>query len=125
VENDDVPINEENGRKVAEAVAATSAAAAQMVREHEAENGEILPTLLLDDVGRWFTTSGAADEDALRAADAVTKLYEHGDDDIQTIVVTGFLEAMPHVGEADRDVVEHLSPPLRAELRRMESWKPS
>jgi hypothetical protein len=125
VENDDVPINEENGRKVAEAVAATSAAAAQMVREHEAENGEILPTLLLDDVGRWFTTSGAADEDALRAADAVTKLYEHGDDDIQTIVVTGFLEAMPHVGEADRDVVERLSPPLRAELRRMESWKPS
>ncbi|GAA4783820.1 hypothetical protein GCM10023200_16670 [Actinomycetospora chlora] len=120
MENEDVPINEENGRRVADAVAATSSTAAQMVRQHEAEHGEVLPTILLDEVGGWFVASHGADTDAIRAVDAVNELHQHGDDDIQTIVITGFLEAMPHVGHADRGVVELLPTPLRAELRRME-----
>lgn len=124
MDNDDVPIDEENGRRVAETVAATSATAAEMVREHEAEHGEILPTLLLDDVGSWFARSRATDAEAVRAVEAAGALYEHGDDDIQTIVATGLLEAMPQPHQEGREVVERLPAPLREELRRMENPAP-
>ena len=122
--NDDVPIDEENGRRVAEAVAATSSAAAEMVRVHEAEHGEILPTLLLDKIGQWFVDTLGQDADAVRAAEGVNELLERGDEDIQTIVVTGFLEALPQPDDEGREIVDQLPPPLREELRRMESWTP-
>ncbi|GLZ45873.1 hypothetical protein Acsp06_20580 [Actinomycetospora sp. NBRC 106375] len=123
--NDDVPINEDDGRRVAEAIAATSSVAGELVRDHEAEHGEILPTLLLDEIGQWFVDTLGRDANACRAVDAVSELYETGDDDIQTIVVTGFLEAMPHVGHTGREVVDQLSGALRAELRGMENRTPN
>lgn len=125
-DNDDVPIDAENGRRVAAAVAGTSPAAAESVREHEETHGEVLPTLLLDAMARWLVTSHGSDSDgdAWRVADAVEDLYRTGDDDLETIVVTGFLEAIPRPDDEGREVVERLPPALRDALRRMETADP-
>jgi hypothetical protein len=52
-------------------------------------------------------------------------LYSRGNDGLETVIATGFLEAMPHPHEPEREVVEQLPHALREELRRMENWKPS
>jgi hypothetical protein len=123
--NDDVPIDGENGRRVAEVVAATSSTAAKLVKDHVAEHEEVLPTLLLDVVGQWFVDTEGRDDDASRAVEAVGQLLEHGDHDIRTIVVTGLLEALPHPGESGHEVIERLPTSLREELRKLEDWRPS
>jgi hypothetical protein len=129
-DNDDgPPIDEASARAVAAALSASSRRAAEMVREHAEDYEEVLSTILLDLVGMWFRTAvhtrtpDAAD--ALSAAEALADLYSRGDDDLDTVIATGFLEAMPHPHEAEREVVEQLPPVLREELRRMENWKPS
>ena len=117
------------GPILADALSRSSARAAEMVREHIDFNDEVLSTVLLGTFGRWYQTSLQDDRsdapDASRAAHVLADLFAGGDDEMETVIATGFLEAMPHPHEAEREVVEQLPPVLREELRRMENWKPS
>lgn len=128
-DEDGPQIDEASARAVSEALRASSRRADEMVREHAEDYEEVLSTILLDVVGVWFRTAvhaGTPDAaDALRAAGALADLFSRGGDDLETVITTGFLEAMPHPREADRGVVEQLPIVLREELRRMENWKPS
>jgi hypothetical protein len=99
-----------------------------MVQHHLEDNGEILSTVLLGDLGRWYRRSLEAADDrpeALRTALALSGLFVRGDEDMRTVIATGFLEALPQVSEDGRHVVEQLPPALRDELHRMETWRPS
>jgi hypothetical protein len=128
---DDLPeVDQVEASHVARVIAETSPPAAAIVREHTEDNfGEVLPTVLLADIARWWKQAfGAGDAQALveadRAVDAIDELYETGDDSLQTIVATGFLEALPSPRAEGREIVERLPPPLREELRQMENWTP-
>jgi hypothetical protein len=117
------------GPILADALSKSSARAAEMVREHVDFNDEVLSTVLLGGFGRWYWNSvqdGRSDApDALRAAQVLADLFADGDDEMETVIATGFLEVLPHPTEEGRDVVEQLPRALREELRRMENWKPT
>jgi hypothetical protein len=128
-DDEDPPVDEALARALADGLSASSARAADLVREHIADYGEVLPHILAADVARWFCRAGlhpALDEsaDADAAVAVLSSLFSSGDDDLQDVVSTGFLEVLPHPGEAGREVVERLPSPLRDELRRMEEWSP-
>lgn len=126
-EDDDPPVDRESAAMLAQAIARTSKRAAEIVRDHAAYFDEVLPTVLLADVGRWYrsaTSQASAGSDADRAVHAISDLYETGNESMHAIVATGFLESLPQPGEEGREVVEHLPPRLREELRVMESWRP-
>lgn len=128
---EDLPeVDQVEATKVARAVAASSPTAAAIVREHVNDNDEVLPTVLLADVARWFRrqahdSSDDVRRDLDRGLQAIAHLYDVGDESMQTIVATGFLEAMPHPDEAGREVVDLLPPSLREELRAMEGADPA
>ncbi|HEY2220963.1 DUF7674 family protein [Actinomycetospora sp.] len=127
--DEDVPsIDKVSARAVADALSASSRRAEEMVREHVEDYDEVLSTVLLDLVGEWFRTAvhaGTPDaKDALSAAAALADLYSRGDDGVETVIATGFLEAMPHPSEPGREVIDRLPALLREQLRRMEEWRP-
>lgn len=125
--DEEVPVDRASAAAVAAALRSASPTAARVVDEHRQYFDEILSTVLLADVGRWYRAalaSGSPD-DAVLAVAALAELYARGDDGIETVIVTGFLEALPHDGEAERWVVERLPTVLREELRKMEDWRPS
>ncbi|HEY2220964.1 DUF7674 family protein [Actinomycetospora sp.] len=117
------------GPILADALGKSSARAAEMVREHVEFNDEVLSTVLLGGFGRWYWSSlqeGRSDApDALRAAQVLGELFADGDDEMETVIATGFLEALPHPSEDGREVVEQLPSSLRGWLRHMENWKPT
>jgi hypothetical protein len=129
-EDDDLPFDHESAATIAEALRDASPKAADLVRDHVEYYDEVLPTILLADVGRWFSSTASGPEgpdgrDAARAVQAVSDLYEGGNESMRNIVATGLLEALPQPHEGGREVVERLPPALRDELRRMENWTPS
>lgn len=108
-------------------LAASSDAVRAVIEEYHEAFGYGIPTVILGQVGRWYwETARSTDPDtvreAQRAVQVLSDLYEDGDDSLQTIIATGFLEALPHPQEEGREVVELLPGPLREELRRMENW---
>jgi hypothetical protein len=110
-------------------LAASSDAVRRVIEDCHDALGYGIPTIVLGDVGRWYwRVAASANRDDVRdaqgAAQALAELYETGDDFLQTVIATGFLEALPQPHEGDREVVELLPPTLREELRRMESWTP-
>jgi hypothetical protein len=117
------------GPILADALSRSSARAAEMVREHIDFNDEVLSTVLLASFGRWYQNSLQDDRpdapDASRAAHVLADLFAGGDDEMETVIATGFLEVLPQPTEDGREVVEQLPPVLREELRRMENWRPS
>jgi hypothetical protein len=125
---DGPPIDEASGRTVADALSASSRRAAEMVREHVEDYHEVLSTVLLDLVGEWLRTAVHDQtpdaDDAVSAADALADLYSRGDEGLENVIATGFLEAMPRPHEAGREVVDQLPPILREQLRSMENWRP-
>lgn len=127
----DLPeVDQVEASRVARAIAGTSPHAAEIVAEHSDDNfGEILPVILVAEIARWWKAAFAAGDsesqaDAERAVQAIDDLYRTGEDSLQTIVATGFLEALPSPSVTAREIVERLPAPLREELRRMEAWRP-
>jgi hypothetical protein len=122
--DDDAP--DPHGPPLAEALAASSARAADIVREHIEYYDEVLPTVLLGDVARWYwkeLAQRSSEAPAARSAAAVLGEMYTGEP-METIIATGFLEGLPRPDEDGRDVVEELPGNLREELRRMEAWRP-
>lgn len=113
--------------RIDRALVATSDAVKEVIDEYHDAFGFGIPTVILGQVGRWYwETALSADgrDDALRAAQVLADLYEDGDESMQTIIATGFLEALPYPHEERREVVDLLPPTLREERIRMENWKP-
>jgi hypothetical protein len=94
-------------------LAAASDAVRAVIEEYHEAFGYGIPTVILGQVGRWYSeTAGSPDldvaRDAQRAAQVLSDLYEGGDDSTQTIIATGFLEALPYAHEQRREVVDLL-----------------
>jgi hypothetical protein len=126
----DLPFDHESAARIAEAFGNASPKATEIVRDHVEYYDEVLPTILLAEIGRWFASTasdpdGPDGREAARAVRAVSDLYECGNESMRNIVATGLLEALPQPHEDGREVVERLPPALRDELRRMENWTPS
>lgn len=97
-------------------------------RKHEEHHDEILGTLFLNDVGDWYTEAWLArDTDPGSFAEVhqlvirVAERYPEANDTERTMIVTGFLEALPNAGEPGRDVVTELPHLLQQERERMDS----
>jgi hypothetical protein len=125
---DDEP-PDETGPPLAEALRSSSREAAETVDRHVEGYDEVLSTVLLGDIARWYWRAvheGTPDAPAaLRAATVLSDLFVSGGEEMETAIATGFLEGLPHPDEEGREVVEQLPPPLREWLRHMENWKPS
>lgn len=124
-ENDDLLFDHASAAEVADALRESSPAAADVVRDHVEYFDEVLPTVLLAEIGRWYrSTVSTKDTDDGRAAalavQAASDLFEAGNQSMRDIVATGLLESLPQPHEEDREVVDRLPTALREELRRME-----
>ncbi|MFC5136999.1 hypothetical protein ACFPK1_02040 [Actinomycetospora rhizophila] len=111
------------------ALGATSDAVRRIVEDCHNDLGYGIPTIVLGDVGRWYRQAAASTEpdevrDAQGAAQALSDLYETGEDFLQTVIATGFLEALPQPHEEGRQVVDLLPNALREQQRRMGNWSP-
>lgn len=126
-DDDDAPADS-CGPVLAETLTNTSPLVGEIVRRHIEDNDEVLSTILLGEIGRWYTAAirheDGKQNDAEQVAQAIARLFIDGDDEMETVIATGFLEALPQRGDPDRQVVDRLPRPLLDELLRMESWVP-
>lgn len=124
---DDEPTESELAEeaRIDELLAASSDAVRQVIDNCHEAFGHGIPTVVLGQVGQWYWRAAASEtpdevRDAQRVAQVLSDLYESGDESIQTVIATGFLEALPHPHEEGRHVVELLPRPLLEQQRRME-----
>lgn len=100
----------------------TEEPAAEIVREHAAQFGEVLPTVLLADLARWYTRAVDDPTDrasAGRVVGALRREFARGDDTMRAVIATGFLEALTSE-EAGGDMTRQLPRRLRRELEAMQ-----
>jgi hypothetical protein len=102
--------------------------ATNLLREHEEDHDEILATLFLNDVGDWYTeawlardTDPASFHEVQQLVARIAERYTEANDTEQTMIVTGFVEALPNAGEHGRGVIAELPNVLRQERERMDS----
>ncbi|MGH3979215.1 MAG: hypothetical protein ACRDRZ_09480 [Pseudonocardiaceae bacterium] len=102
---------------------------AALLREHREDNEEMLPTVFLGDLARWYVEAWThrdeerrSYEEATRAIARLGSRFMNGDLPLQNTIAVGFVEVLPYPGEDGRGSVEDLPEPLRAERARMESW---
>ena len=102
--------------------------ATDLLREHEDDHGEILATLFLNDVGDWYTEAWLARDtdpgsfhEVQQLVARIAERYPEANDTEQTMIVTGFVEALPNAGEHGRGVIAELPNVLRQERERMDS----
>ncbi|MDP8927779.1 MAG: hypothetical protein M3O70_04160 [Actinomycetota bacterium] len=129
----EVPYEEHQaaGAELATDLARESPTVAALLREHWKDNEEMLPTVFLGDLARWYVEAWThrdeerrAYEEAIRVVDRLGSHFENGDPPLQNTIAVGFVEVLPYPGEDGRGSVEGLPEPLRAERARMESWTP-
>lgn len=123
-ENQDVRPDPRVSLPLVEALLGAAPAMAELVGEHAEQFSEVLPTVLLADVARWYVTE--ADRTAAdRVAVAVGRLFGRDDDTVRAVVATGFLAQLPDRDEPGREVVRRLPRPLRRELDVLEHPGPN
>jgi hypothetical protein len=114
-------------RTLLDKLTAASPAFARAHAEHLAENGELLPYVLLEDFRRWLARHAAADEpEAGAILNVLERCHAHGDADVQNLIGVTILEGLgrdPRIPE-ERGLRDRLGPSLQAELQRMEEWRP-
>jgi hypothetical protein len=93
----------------------------------EADLGDALPQFFLDEAARRLT-GRAAGGDAGAVADltAVANLLEEafgGSDELDELIASSFLVALPYRSEPGGDLVRLLGPRLSEELRRQRGWR--
>jgi hypothetical protein len=103
-------------------------AVADLLREHEEDFDEILPTIFLNRVADWYVeawqereTAPHVFEQAQRFAARLAARYPEASPAEENIIAVGFLEALPNPGAPGRDCVEDLPAPLRDERKKMDS----
>lgn len=102
--------------------------ATDLLREHEDDHDEILATLFLNQVGDWFTEAWLTRDthpdnfgEVQQLVARMANRYPDANDTEQTMIVTGFVEALPNPTEKGRGVVAELPSPLQEERERMDS----
>lgn len=129
----DIPYEEHQaaGAELAGDLARESRTVAALLREHWEDNGEMLPTLFLGDLARWYVEAWMNRDDEPQAYEEATRVlrllgdrFKNGDQTLQNTIAVGFVEMLPYPGEDGRGCVADLPEPLRAERVRMESWTP-
>ncbi|PKW16872.1 hypothetical protein [Saccharopolyspora spinosa] len=100
----------------------------ELLREHEDDFDEVLPTVFLSEIAQWYaetwlareTDPGTFDE-ASRFATRVAVRYPEVSPSERNMFAVGFLEALPNPGEAGRGCLEALPDILRVEREAMDS----
>ncbi|GAA4910924.1 hypothetical protein EV188_10326 [Actinomycetospora succinea] len=110
---------------VARALVDAGPPTAELVREHAEQFDEVLPTVLLGDLARWYVAASVGPVAGSRAvADrvvvALAEEFRRGDDVMRAVVATGFLDALPGPGEMGHEVVARLPRRLGRELAAMQ-----
>ncbi|MHC1559047.1 hypothetical protein ACR9E3_08820 [Actinomycetospora sp. C-140] len=110
---------------LARALSGAGAPTAELVREHVARFGEVLPTVLLADAARWYvaaTTGPVVGSRAVadRVVVALAEAFRQGDATMRAVIATGFLDTLPRPGELGHDVVGRLPRRLARELAVMQ-----
>jgi hypothetical protein len=102
-----------------------------MVEEHVADNGEILSTLLLSDVARWYLASYTERRDdparfaeARSVVDRLGRVFESAGGDLANTIAVGFVETLIPDDWSVPGYTEDLPPALAAELVKMINWRP-
>jgi hypothetical protein len=103
----------------------------EMVEEHVADNGEILSTLVLSDLARWYVESYVDRHDdpsryaeAQAVVDRLGQAYETAEGDLANTVAVGFVEALIPDDGSWPEYGESLPTSLRDELVAMTGWRP-
>lgn len=127
-QSDDKPAT---GTVLARLLADHSPSVAFLLRGHLEDNDEILPTLFLGEVEKWFELAcqnRISDPDDFADAIAVTQVlgdvFLSGDDAVRNLIAVGFVEMLLDLTRKDRDCIDELPDSLRSELERMKSWSP-
>ncbi|GAA4797196.1 hypothetical protein GCM10023200_36730 [Actinomycetospora chlora] len=97
---------------------------AALAREHAERFGELLPTVLLADLARWYVAAVTGPVTGSRAvADRVAvglaEAFRDGDGTTRAVIATGFLETLPRPGELGGEVGARLPRRLGRELAAM------
>lgn len=113
-------------------LAELSPGVAALVADHVQDNGEVLPTLMLADIARWYAAACQdRDDDPARYAEAgsvaryLAEAFAHAPDELQNTIAVGFVESLIPQDPAAVDFLQQLPGPLRDELRRMIDWRPA
>lgn len=98
---------------------------AELVREHADQFDDVLPTVLLAELARWYVAAALGPVAGSRAvADrvvvALAEEFRRGDDTMRAVIATGFLDMLPRSGELGHDVVHRLPRRLGRELAAMQ-----
>lgn len=108
-----------------------SPSVASLLQEHLEDNDEVLPTLFLGEVEKWFERAYRRREsapetfiEAKAVGRALGDAFSKGDDTTRNFIAVGFVEMLPNQVQEERACIEELPDSLRNELQRMESWSP-
>jgi hypothetical protein len=112
-------------------LARTSDGLSELVDEHVADNDEILSTLVLSDVARWYSESYAEQRsdptryaDAQAVVDRLGEAYEESEGDLRNTIAVGLVEALIPGDSSLPDFFDQLPEPLRQEMVEMINWRP-
>ena len=112
-------------------LAQTSPGLSGLVDEHVADNDEILSTLVLSDVARWYSASYAEQgsdparyTDAQEVVDRLGEAYEESEGDLRNTIAVGLVEAWIPGDKSLPDFYDRLPEPLRREIVKMINWRP-
>lgn len=91
-----------------------------MVREHEEDNdGEILSHVILSNIVRWAGDHIGDDASVARAVvEFLNREYGHPNPWVKNLVIVSGVEMLPNPGETGEEMVDWLTPQLRA----MDPW---
>jgi hypothetical protein len=111
-------------------LAQTSDGLSELVDEHVADNDEILSTLVLSDIARWYSESyteqrsdPARYADAQAVVDRLGEAYEESEGDLWNTIAVGLIEALIPGDNSLPDFFDRLPESLRQEMIEMINWK--
>ncbi|MGW4482566.1 hypothetical protein ACWEOE_01880 [Amycolatopsis sp. NPDC004368] len=114
--------------RVAQA-AAGAARAVELLEQHLADHGELLPSLYFDALGVWYLEAWRRGEPGefaqARAVAAVLDAEFRRDPKVENATAVGFLEMFSYLPEREKPAAETLPPTLYAEYKTMAAWLPS
>ena len=93
-----------------------------VLQEHlQDQESQVLPYLLLADIMRWMIKDLAQSADTIvvrRILKELERKFEE-EEDLQTLIVCGFLENLPYPDEQGSELLTLLGPRMKAYLSRM------
>lgn len=119
------------GRSLAAQLADASSRVAELLREHIEDNDEVLPTIFLGDVAKWFVEACAARagqqvdiDEARRVVSILERDFVGASETVTNMIAVGFVEMLPVPNAAGSECVNELPRPLQDEYIRMQNWYP-